>query len=104
MSAIRDEVIRGREITEAITSAMRVTGQAVLNVLLVMIGGLSVWLFSPVDFHVRMAQLLMFLMVTNAITGVIVLPSFVSRFRPNFIMRYAEQSKRQPERTAASSG
>lgn len=102
MSAIRDEVIRGREITEAVTSAMRVTGQAVLNVLLVMIGGLSVWLFSPVDFHVRMAQLLIFLMVTNAITGVIVLPSFVSRFRPNFIMRYAEQGKRPPERTAAS--
>jgi predicted RND superfamily exporter protein len=88
MAAIRDEAIAGRELTDAITTAMRGTGQAVLNTLFVMIGGLSVWLFSPVDFHVRMAQLLIFLMTTNAITGVIILPSFVSRFKPRFITRY----------------
>lgn len=88
MAAIRDEAMAGRELPDAITTAMRVTGQAVLNTLFVMVGGLSVWLFSPVDFHVRMAQLLIFLMTTNAITGVIILPSFVSRFKPNFICRY----------------
>ena len=69
MAAIRDEAIGGAEITTAITTAMRGTGQAVLNTLFVMIGGLSVWTFSPVDFHVRMAELLIFLMCTNAITG-----------------------------------
>jgi hypothetical protein len=53
-----------------------------------MIGGLSIWTFSPVDFHVRMAQLLIFLMITNAITGVVILPSFISAFRPWFIRRY----------------
>lgn len=103
MAAIRDEVIGGREITSAITTAMRGTGQAVLNTLFVMIGGLSIWLFSPVDFHVRMAQLLIFLMTTNAITGVIILPSFVSAFRPKFITRYVDESKNGTHFKAASS-
>ncbi len=94
MAAIRDEVMGGRELTDGITTAMRGTGQAVLNTLFVMIGGLSVWLFSPVDFHVRMAQLLIFLMSTNAITGVIILPSFVSAFKPNFIYRYVDEAHR----------
>ncbi|MGD0290363.1 MAG: MMPL family transporter [Candidatus Binataceae bacterium] len=88
VAAIRDEVIRGKEVEDAITTAMRGTGGAVLNTLFVMIGGLSIWTFSPVDFHVRMAQLLIFLMITNAITGVVILPSFISAFRPWFIRRY----------------
>ena len=91
MAAIRDEVIRGRDIEDAITTAMRGTGGAVLNTLFVMVGGLSIWTLSPVDFHVRMAQLLIFLMITNAITGVVILPSFVSAFRPWFIRRYVTQ-------------
>jgi predicted RND superfamily exporter protein len=103
MAAIRDEVIGGREITDAITTAMRGTGQAVLNTLFVMIGGLSIWLFSPVDFHVRMAQLLIFLMTTNAITGVIILPSFVSAFRPRFITKYVQQNETGAPPMAASS-
>src|SRR5207245_2455129 len=90
MAAIRDEAIRGRELEDAITTAMRGTGGAVLNTLFVMVGGLSIWTLSPVDFHVRMAQLLIFLMITNAITGVVILPSFVSAFRPRFITRYIE--------------
>jgi predicted RND superfamily exporter protein len=102
MAAIRDEVIAGKEITDAITTAMRVTGQAVLNTLFVMIGGLSIWTFSPVDFHVRMAELLIFLMTTNAITGVIILPSFVSAFRPWFIRRYVP-SEETPQRYRAAS-
>jgi predicted RND superfamily exporter protein len=88
VAAIRDEVIRGKEVEDAITTAMRGTGGAVLNTLFVMIGGLSIWTFSPVDFHVRMAQLLIFLMITNAITGVVILPSFISAFRPWFVRRY----------------
>ncbi len=103
MAAIRDEVISGKEITDAITTAMRGTGQAVLNTLFVMIGGLSIWTFSPVDFHVRMAELLIFLMITNAITGVIILPSFVSAFKPWFIRRYVPTQETPPQYRAAGS-
>ena len=106
MAAIRDEVIRGRELEDAITTAMRGTGGAVLNTLFVMVGGLAIWTLSPVDFHVRMAQLLIFLMITNALTGVVILPSFVSAFRPRFITRYIEaRPPVQPQyRAEASSG
>jgi predicted RND superfamily exporter protein len=103
MAAIRDEAISGKEITTAITTAMRGTGQAVLNTLFVMIGGLSIWTFSPVDFHVRMAELLIFLMCTNAITGVIILPSFVSAFRPRFITRYVQEQEIEAPKVASSS-
>jgi predicted RND superfamily exporter protein len=106
MAAIRDEVIRGKDIEDAITTAMRGTGGAVLNTLFVMVGGLSIWTLSPVDFHVRMAQLLIFLMITNAITGVVILPSFVSAFRPWFIRRYvvAHPPAQQPYSAAQSTG
>jgi predicted RND superfamily exporter protein len=107
MAAIRDEVIRGKDIEDAITTAMRGTGGAVLNTLFVMIGGLSIWTFSPVDFHVRMAQLLIFLMITNAITGVVILPSFVSAFRPWFIRRYVSSQSiagREQHDAVASTG
>jgi uncharacterized protein len=97
MAAIRDEVIRGKDLENAITTAMRGTGGAVLNTLFVMVGGLSIWTFSPVDFHVRMAQLLIFLMITNAITGVVILPSFVSAFRPRFINRFVTERERAPQ-------
>ncbi|HKV56135.1 MAG TPA: MMPL family transporter, partial [Candidatus Binataceae bacterium] len=103
VAAIRDEVIRGKEIEDAITTAMRGTGGAVLNTLFVMIGGLAVWTFSPVDFHVRMAELLIFLMITNAITGVVILPSFVSAFRPRFVRRYVAQSTTAHQLDAAAS-
>jgi predicted RND superfamily exporter protein len=104
MSAIRDEVRRGQtDLGEAIQTAMRTTGAAVLNTLFVMVGGLVVWMFSPVDFHTRMAQLLIFLMITNAITGLMVLPSYVAAFKPRFIWRDVEEQQQQ-QRFAATGG
>jgi predicted RND superfamily exporter protein len=104
MAAIRDEVIRGKDLEDAIQTAMRTTGAAVLNTLFVMVGGLAVWMFSPVDFHTRMAQLLIFLMITNAITGVMILPSFVAAFKPWFIRRYVEAQQQQRFEAAATGG
>ena len=60
-------------------------------------------MFSPVDFHVRMAELLIFLMITNAITGVVILPSFVSAFRPEFfIHRYVEENEAKERQGTAA--
>jgi predicted RND superfamily exporter protein len=105
MAAVRDEVRRGKEnLADAIQTAMRTTGAAVLNTLFVMVGGLAVWMFSPVDFHLRMAQLLIFLMITNAITGVMILPSFVAAFKPRFIRRFLEEQEQQRFAAAATGG
>ncbi len=102
MAAVRDWVRQGKDVEDAITTAMRGTGLAVLNTLFVMVGGLTVWMFSPVDFHLRMAQLLIFLMITNAITGVMILPSCVSAFRPRFIRRYVQAQARAPQQYEAA--
>jgi predicted RND superfamily exporter protein len=105
MSAIRDEVRRGQtDLGEAIQTAMRTTGAAVLNTLFVMVGGLAVWTFSPIDFHTRMAELLIFLMITNAVTGLMVLPSYVAAFKPRFIWRYVEEQQQQRFEAAATGG
>jgi hypothetical protein len=45
-----------------------------------------------------MAELLIFLMITNAITGVVILPSFVSAFRPAFINRYVLENEKTNQR------
>ena len=62
------------------------------------------WMFSPVDFHTRMAQLLIFLMITNAITGVMILPSFVAAFKPRFHPPLRRCQQQQRFEAAATGG
>ena len=53
-----------------------------------MIGGILPWAFSPLLFHNEMSVLLIFLMGTNMIAGVLILPAFIAWRRPRFIARY----------------
>jgi uncharacterized protein len=92
VSRIRDEVVAGRELNEAIGIALRSTGVAVFTTFLVMVGGILPWAFSPVAFHNGMSILLMFLMGTNMIAGVVVLPAVISWTRPRFICRIERQA------------
>jgi predicted RND superfamily exporter protein len=62
VSRIRDEVMGGMEVDEAIVLALKTTGVAVFNTFLVMIGGIIPWVFSPLLFHTEMSTLLIFLM------------------------------------------
>ena len=47
VSRIRDEVMGGMEVDDAIVLALKTTGVAVFNTFLVMIGGIFPWIFSP---------------------------------------------------------
>jgi predicted RND superfamily exporter protein len=84
VSRIRDEVMAGMEVDDAIVLALSTTGVAVFNTFLVMIGGIFPWIFSPLLFHSQMSTLLIFLMGTNMIAGCIVLPCYLSWARPKF--------------------
>jgi predicted RND superfamily exporter protein len=53
-----------------------------------MVGGILPWVFSPLLFHNEMSVLLIFLMGTNMIAGVLILPSYIAWRRPRFITRY----------------
>ena len=99
VARIRDEVIGGATIEDAISTALGTTGAAVFSTFAVMIGGIFPWVFSPLLFHNEMSVLLIFLMGTNMIAGVLILPSFIAWRRPRFIARY---EKKGPEQMAAA--
>jgi predicted RND superfamily exporter protein len=95
VARIQDEVIGGATIEEAISTALRTTGVAVFMTFAVMIGGILPWAFSPLLFHNEMSVLLIFLMGTNMIAGVLILPAFIAWRRPRFIARYEKKSGSQ---------
>jgi predicted RND superfamily exporter protein len=102
VSRIRDEVMGGMEVDDAIVLALKSTGVAVFNTFLVMIGGIIPWVFSPLLFHSEMSTLLIFLMATNMVAGVIVLPCYLSWARPKFVFGGKSMIRERELRAAAS--
>jgi predicted RND superfamily exporter protein len=102
VSRIRDEVMGGMEVDDAIVLALKSTGVAVFNTFLVMIGGIVPWVFSPLLFHSEMSTLLIFLMATNMIAGVIILPCYLSWARPKFVFGGKSMIRERELRAAAS--
>ncbi|MBV8356888.1 MAG: MMPL family transporter [Deltaproteobacteria bacterium] len=102
VSRIRDEVMGGMEVDDAIVLALKSTGVAVFNTFLVMIGGIIPWVFSPLLFHSEMSTLLIFLMATNMMAGVIVLPCYLSWARPKFVFGGKSMIRERELRAAAS--
>jgi predicted RND superfamily exporter protein len=94
VARIQDEVINGASIEEAITTALHTTGAAVFSTFAVMIGGILPWAFSPLLFHNEMSVLLIFLMATNMIAGVLILPAFIAWRRPRFIAGFERYRSR----------
>jgi uncharacterized protein len=88
VSRIRDEVMAGMPLDEAIVLARKDTGGAVAIVLGIMMAGLVPWMFSPALFHFNMSLMLALLMGLNAVAGVMVLPAFIAWSKANFITRY----------------
>jgi predicted RND superfamily exporter protein len=93
VARIRDEV-SGAVVEDAVTTALKTTGAAVFGTFAAMVGGILPWAFSPLLFHNEMSLLLIFLMGTNMIADVVILPAYIAWRRPNFVTRY---------RTAAAS-
>jgi uncharacterized protein len=88
VARIRDEVVGGASIEDSITTALHTTGSAVFSTFAVMIGGILPWAFSPLLFHNEMSVLLIFLMGTNMIAGVLILPAYIAWRKPAFLTRY----------------
>lgn len=103
VSRIRDECAEGKNLEEAITTALRGTGAAVLATFSVIVGGLAPWVFSPVLFHNEMSVLLIILMSTNVIVGLLILPAYIAWARPRFIFGGVSEDERRKETMAAAS-
>lgn len=95
VSRIRDEVIGGMAVEDAIVLALSTTGLAVFSTFMVMIGGIFPWIFSPLLFHNEMSTLLIFLMACNMVAGVLILPCYIQIARPKFI--FGGKSTAKPE-------
>jgi uncharacterized protein len=103
ISRVRDEVMAGMSVDDAIVTALKHTGSAVFHTFTVMVSGIVPWVFSPILFHNQMSLLLIVLMATNMIAGVIILPSFVSWRPPKFIFGGRGGAAPATERVVASS-
>lgn len=103
VSRICDECSEGRSLEDAITTALRGTGAAVLATFSVIVGGLAPWVFSPVLFHNEMSVLLIILMSTNVIVGLLILPAYIAWARPRFIFGGVTEEDRRKETMAAAS-
>ena len=95
VARIRDEVLHGASLEEAIRVAITHTGTSVFSTFCVMVGGILLWAFSPLLFHSEMSVLLMFLMGTNMVAGVLVLPCYIAWSRSKFITRYQGEAQSQ---------
>jgi predicted RND superfamily exporter protein len=103
VARIRDEVIGGLTLNDAITRSMRSTGIWVFSTYAVMVGGMLAWVFSPLLFHSEMSILLILLMSTNLIAGLLIMPALISWIRPPFITRY-EGGNLSAQRVGETSG
>ena len=96
VARIRDEVIDGCKLDEAITRSMRSTGVWVFSTYAVMVGGMLAWVFSPLLFHSEMSVLLILLMSTNLVAGLLIIPTLIAWRRPQFITRYEVGNRAAP--------
>ncbi len=102
ISRVRDECAAGMRLEDAITTALRGTGAAVLATFSVIIGGLAPWVFSPVLFHNEMSVLLIILMFTNLTVGLLILPAYVAWARPGFIFGGKAQESEPEEKLSVA--
>ena len=96
VSRILDECSGGVALEQAITTAVKQTGSAVLATFAVIVLGLTPWMFSPVLFQSEMSILLIILMFTNVIVGLLILPAYIGLARPGFI--FAGRTGRELQR------
>jgi hypothetical protein len=103
VARITDEVAGGVSIEDSITTALRTTGAAVFSTFAVMVGGILPWAFSPLLFHNEMSVLLIFLMATNMIAGVLILPAYIAWRKPRFVTRYWSPNVQADQAVTAAS-
>jgi uncharacterized protein len=88
VARIRDELVGGLTLNDAIVTGLRSTGAWVFCTFAVMVGGILAWVFSPLLFHSEMSILLILLMGANMLVGLLILPALIALRRPRFLTRY----------------
>ena len=94
MDRIREETIAaGGDLARGIEIAIRTTGKAIAFTAAALIGGVVMWVFvSDLRFQADAALLLVVMLLLNAWAAASLVPAWVVRFRPAFIVQPQEKA------------
>jgi predicted RND superfamily exporter protein len=94
MDRIRSEMEKLDDIRGAISRAMSTTGVAIGFTATTLIGGVIMWVFvSDLRFQADAALLLIVMLILNALAAVLLVPAWILRFKPEFIMEARAESE-----------
>jgi predicted RND superfamily exporter protein len=93
MDRIRNEMERLGDLREAVNRAISTTGVAIGFTATTLIGGVIMWVFvSDLRFQADAALLLIVMLILNALAAMFLVPAWILRFKPSFIVDAKAQS------------
>jgi predicted RND superfamily exporter protein len=93
MDRIRMEMETLGDLTAAVRKALATTGVAIAFTATTLIGGVIMWVFiSDLRFQADAALLLIVMLILNALAAVFLVPAWILRFSPEFIVQAKETS------------
>mgnify|MGYP000731246864 CR=1 FL=1 len=87
VSRILEEREKSDNLKVIITNALKNNGRAIFVIASTLILGLVPWYFSDLRFQAEMGLLLAILLFFNALGALLLVPSFIAIFKPQFIMQ-----------------
>jgi len=88
MDRIRFEADASTDLLAAVRRAISTTGVAIGFTAITLIGGVVMWVFiSELRFQADAALLLIVMLILNAIAAMFIVPAWIVRFRPKFILQ-----------------
>jgi predicted RND superfamily exporter protein len=95
MDRIRAEMENLGDLAGAVKRAISTTGAAIGFTALCLIGGVVMWVFiSDLRFQADAALLLIVMLILNALAAMFLVPAWILRFRPAFIMQAKQVTDR----------
>ncbi|MES9895108.1 MAG: MMPL family transporter [Candidatus Thiodiazotropha endolucinida] len=93
MDRIRAEYGRLGDLRAAVKHAISTTGVAIGFTAITLIGGVVMWVFiSDLRFQADAALLLIVMLILNAVAAMNLVPAWILKFKPKFIMQAAEDA------------
>ncbi|MFC1591084.1 RND family transporter [Thermodesulfobacteriota bacterium] len=75
----------GKDINAAVSASLGTTGKAIIYIATTLICGIIFWFLSMMMFQALMGLLLAIILTLNMLGALLVIPSFIMVFKPNFI-------------------
>ncbi|MBI5922655.1 MAG: MMPL family transporter [Betaproteobacteria bacterium] len=101
---IKEELALGKDAATAITIALHSTGSGVLVTALVLIISVMLWSVSSLRFQAEMAMLMSIWLGVSTLSALLLMPSIIYIFKPEFIYGKEPGVVAQTQQTAMKSG